>query len=232
MDKTFIYLVSGKSLNGKDTLYSLCREEVGWVRVAFADKLKEAVADLYGFSTEQMYGELKDVEDQRYPNSIDSAYILDPKEDVDWVNFALSKGATLDSYMIKNPIYKPFLTPRRVLQVFGQDQRRLFPHVWVNYVFNKTIPQLVCEGFRKFIVTDVRFKNEIKIAYQAASETTVMTRVRITRPGVCAKTGASDPSEVDLDDYADWDYVLVNDGSPEELKRKGLEMVRDVETPS
>ena len=222
MKKNFIYLVSGKSLNGKDSLYLQCKEEVGWQQASFAKKLKEAVADLYNFSYEQMYGSLKDVEDTRYPNTFDKKEVV--KYDSD------SYGERLwTEHLVPNVDFKPFLTPRRVLQVFGQQQRSLFPDIWPSYVFSTTIPNLIKEGFNRVVITDVRFKNEIVVANNLKPENSQLVKIRVVRPGVFAKTGANDISEVDLDTYTDWDYVIQNDGTLEDLRLKGLKIIKEVE---
>lgn len=229
MNKVYIYLVSGKSLNGKDQLYKLLKDEVGLVQVAFADKLKETVMDLYGFSYEQMYGNLKDKEDKRYKNNIDPKKIIDLKTWPD-PNFAHDNGVEFSKMEVKNPEYKKYFTPRRILQIFGQDQRAIFPDIWVSYVFNTTIPNLIKDGHTKFIITDVRFKNEIAVAEQLQPKNSKLVKIRINRPGFYAKSCPDDISEIDLDNYTNWDYIIENTGSLDELKSKGLDIIKQVET--
>lgn len=223
MTTTYIYLASGKSMNGKDSLYLQCKEKVGWKQLAFATKLKEVVADLYNFSDEQMYGSLKDVEDKRYPN------IYDPKEIIAYESDDYGEMFWTD-HLVPNTIYKPYLTPRRILQIFGQQQRALFPDIWAAYVFNTTIKNYVKEGYNKFIVTDVRFKNEIVVANNLKPEGSILVRVRINRPGVVAKSNPNDISETDLDDYNNWDYTIDNTSTLEDLRIKGLNLVKEVES--
>ena len=131
-DKILVILLGHKSMTGKDTFFSFIKDR-GFTRVAFADKLKSTVADLYNFSHDQMHGNSKDVMDTRYPNLIDPEFIR-------------VKGLFGFSRKVKNPDYKPFLTPRRILQIFGQQQRALDPNIWANYVFNVEIARLVKEG--------------------------------------------------------------------------------------
>lgn len=54
---------------GKDTLANFLVQNDGYVRLAFADKLKLIVADLFGFDDEQLNGRLKEVIDPRYGKS-------------------------------------------------------------------------------------------------------------------------------------------------------------------
>lgn len=233
MDKIYIYLVSGKSLNGKDSLYQLVKDQVGWKRVAFADKLKNTVMDLYNFTYDQMYGDSKDIEDQRYPNTVDEKRILDEtKWSEDEIDLALDNGVKWKSMLVENPNYRPFFTPRRILQIFGQQQRLLFPDIWASYVFTTEIPNYIKEGYSKFIITDVRFKNELDVAQRLKPENCQLTKVRIIRPGIVANSGSNDVSEIDLDDYNQWDYVLCNNSTLDHLKEIGLDMISKVETLS
>ena len=143
MDKCVeVVLLGHKSLAGKDTVAGFMKP-YGYVRKAFADKLKSVVSDLYNFNHDQMYGIGKDIEDLRYENTID-----DP---------------------ISNS-YKPCFTPRRILQRFGQDQRRIDPDIWARYIFNaidievsNTTHDLFKEHYL-YVITDFRFKNEYDVA--------------------------------------------------------------------
>src|SRR3989304_6911590 len=116
MDKTTVLLLGHKSQAGKDTIGGFL-SELDFARVAFADKLKDVVADLYRFSQDQMYGALKDVEDARYLNIYDEKYI--------YRDIAGIGGSGKER--VVNPEYKEFFTPRRMLQIFGQQQRAMYP---------------------------------------------------------------------------------------------------------
>jgi hypothetical protein len=52
--------ISGYARSGKDTLGDYLRSEHGFARVAFATPLKEATRTIFGFTDEQLYGELKE----------------------------------------------------------------------------------------------------------------------------------------------------------------------------
>lgn len=52
-----------KARSGKDTIANYLVQEYGFKRRAFADALKEGAAVIFGLSHEQLYGELKEVQD-------------------------------------------------------------------------------------------------------------------------------------------------------------------------
>jgi hypothetical protein len=61
-----VVLLGYRKSSGKDTLGKMLCERDGFVRVAYADKLKEIVSDLFRFNHEQTEGSLKETLDPRY----------------------------------------------------------------------------------------------------------------------------------------------------------------------
>lgn len=217
-----VIMLGHKSLVGKDTLYSSVKN-FGIARAAFADKLKSTVADLYGFSYEQMHGNLKDEMDDRYPNTVDKEYTQRGSGGDDIGGQPVS--------IIKNPDFKPYFTPRRILQIFGQQQRSLFPDIWASYVFYTEVDRLSKAGSNIIVVTDFRFKNEAKVAQRWAKETgNILHIVKINRPSVTALSGASDISENDLNTFEGWDYIIDNTGTLKEYEDKCVTIVSGILT--
>lgn len=64
MSFTNIIGVTGRKFNGKDTVGKILSDKYGYVRVAFADPLKEACRSIFHFTDEQLYGKDKEVVDE------------------------------------------------------------------------------------------------------------------------------------------------------------------------
>lgn len=63
MDRPKLIGITGRKFNGKDTLGNYYVEKYGYIRLAFADALKKGCAEIFGFSDEQLYGNLKETAD-------------------------------------------------------------------------------------------------------------------------------------------------------------------------
>jgi hypothetical protein len=170
----------------------------GWQIKKFADKLKNMVCLLIGCTREQL-------EDDKFKNT---------ELGEEWWYYDRDKFPNL-----KDNCLKP--TPRYLLQYIGTDlfRNQLHPQVWVNTTMVDYKP--ICPsdhnkgGFSmpNWIITDVRFENEVK---------TIKDRggiiIRVNRPSV--ESNDSHPSETGLDSYKNFDYIIANDSSIENLIEK------------
>ena len=137
-----------------------------------------------------------------------------------------------------------YLTPRYALQKLGTEfGRTCYPNVWVDiamrtakqlietplvYYSQPRGLELVQSSDIQFIVNgvvipDVRHRNEIEAIRAGGGKV-----IRVVRPGAGLQgaTGkhTSETEQASIPD-ADFDYVLVNDGSLEDLARKAEEML-------
>jgi len=119
------------------------------------------------------------------------------------------------------------MTYRDLLQKLGTEALRngLHENVWVNALFSDYKANTVTVGtsewdfieedqFPNWVITDCRFPNELE-AVKARNGITVKV-VRDTGNTI----GTTHVSETALDDYDDWDFVLDNNSSFEDLKFK------------
>jgi hypothetical protein len=108
-----------------------------------------------------------------------------------------------------------YLTSRKILQIFGQQQRSIYPDIWVSYVFN----QIERSRQSLFVVPDFRFRNEYNYAYKwCAMNNAALIAIKIDRPSLVHTS--KDLSENDLNDFEYWDFVLTNDGTKNDLLEK------------
>lgn len=171
-----IVLLGHRKRAGKDLLASMLCERDGFVRVAYADKLKDVVKDLFRFTDQQINGDTKEVRDSRYN-----------------------------------------LTPRHILQQVGTEHlRSLYPNIWTDYVLKSRIPELISQGHDRFVIPDMRFSNEHTEAIKAFNTVDSVSAVKINRPSM-QLTGEEHPSETALNDYKNWDFVIANSNTPEDL---------------
>jgi hypothetical protein len=112
------------------------------------------------------------------------------------------------------------VTVRRILQWWGTEYRRAQdPDYWTKAWGNRVEQYDLARTH--ILVDDVRFMNELN-AIRAHNGLIV----KIERPGF---TGANNhSSETSLDDYSEWDDVLVNDGTLEQFKEKVEELAGEM----
>tara|TARA_R110002126_G_scaffold2827_1_gene15611 strand:- start:38279 stop:39052 length:774 start_codon:yes stop_codon:yes gene_type:complete len=123
------------------------------------------------------------------------------------------------------------LTPRKLLQLIGTEAGRqiIHPNIWVNALFadyvcndcgQKECPtdeedtgQMIHRSFPNWIITDVRFPNEVE-AIEDKGGTVI--RIERTPRSYGTEFEIEHSSETALDDY-DFDYVINNNGSISDL---------------
>ena len=102
------------------------------------------------------------------------------------------------------------MTPRKMLQLIGTDlfRNQLHPNTWVNATFANYHDN-------NWIITDVRFPNELEAIKKHNGITIRINRGLVERTGKMIQ-GPEHISETALDD-AKFDYVIENNGTIEEL---------------
>lgn len=232
MLKTKIIAISGYRKSGKDTAAEFLAE-VGYQRFAFADALKERVAEDYNIPLNSLYDqELKEEPLLTHP--------VEPKDDfsLNICNFMfrefrseygeLPKEVYVDSNgeflgVVEGGMPVPLYHTPRSLAIFeGSTKRTIFPNFWTNLTI-KQINKLRDSNILSMnntlaVIPDLRFRNEIDELKQAFGDNLIT--VRVNRFDT---VDSSDPSELDLDG-AKFDVVIDNKTTLEEFKAKVLEL--------
>lgn len=178
-----------------------------WPKFAFANKIKDMVALLLSCPVDKLddpeFKELplgKDYKIYRYINNFDEIEIFDRK---------LTETEIYDRGLFPSGVFEH--TPRSLMQYLGTDWGRnlIHPNIWIN----STIKDI---GENNALITDVRFPNECR----AIRENNGLL-IRVLRD-----TNLKDihSSETSIDNWKDYDYVIRNFGTLDEL----IEQIRKI----
>lgn len=185
--------ISGAAGAGKDE-FAKVAAEFGFVRRAFADPLKEEVAEFLDkhevcWEHRHLYGDVKDKE-----ATLRMAYDIRPRSK-EFMWFLTDVCDYRDGYL--------YFTARKLLQYWGTEYRRAEnPNYWVD----RTLSSLAADG--QYVITDMRFPNEMEALQQKQGIT-----VRIMRPAMQRIAGSTHASESLMEGHTDWDYVVINNGT-------------------
>lgn len=198
--------VSSKARSGKDEFFKAISEIFEVEHLSFANTLKKEVInflDSYSiiYENRHLYGENIDKEESLYITKDVFYFIVD-----EFKEFALfKKFMTEEEYVFR-------FTMRSLLQFWGTEYRRAQDD---NYWVNATLKDL--DESKIYILTDCRFKNE---AIGIKNLGGII--IRIERPDRPYISNENHLSEIDLDDYTEFNYLIINDGTLEEYKQKCL----------
>jgi cytidylate kinase len=199
-----VILISGKLRSGKNTLTDMIMEELKNTKCSvgfdfFAKSVKDQSKDIFRNLIE-------------YLNEVSEKYDVPELKTTDdnW-------------YEHKNKI------TRIILQTYGTD---IFRDMIDTDHWSKILKRRLTEKTEDFMfITDVRFKSEISVISDKTSfkhdRRTITPKYNIFKIRINRNTyERSDdpifthPSEMDLDDYTNWDLVVNNDGTLEDLMKQ------------
>ena len=125
----------------------------------------------------------------------------------------LKRGIYYESHREEKEVILPELgkSPRQIWIEVGNKLREVDPDIWINFALKGAKADII-------IITDVRFRNEAQAIRNNGG-----ILLKIDRPSIEQGT---DPAEVDLDSWTDWDCVIDNIGSLKNLNEQATILVR------
>ena len=225
--------------------YNMCN----WQIKKFANKLKDIVCLLIGCTREQL--EDVDFKNKELGEEWNKYRVYNFKDKKPYIYFNteaevfeyLAQFNQKDRWKYEKTLIK--LTPRLLLQLLGTECGRdiIHPNIWVNalmseykYLGDKTGEIITCNiktDFPNWIITDMRFPNELKAVKDRRGITIRVNRLFVTE--VIGENKVSwipiptvdyipHESETALDN-AEFDYTIINDSSIEDLIEKVKEIL-------
>jgi hypothetical protein len=179
--------ISGKKGVGKDLLGSYLAP-YGFMRTPFAETLKSRVRRDFNLTLDHTDGALKEKP---------TAYVND---------WSPVNGKPTD-----------YWTPRQIMIAYGQFFRQFDPNYWINKTFEAIASSTEWLRADKFVITDVRFKNESNYIKERGG---FLVRLERHPELNIYKDACMDVSETDLDDYDGFDMRLTADHN---VTKKDLE---------
>lgn len=183
--------IVGKARSGKDAFAEMLANEIfnetkqRYVLMAYAQELKLRVQRDFDLTYEQLWGDDKEVHDNRYIKKCGNC-TTEPSDPA--------------------IIHKPFWTPREILQGYGEFYRSIDELFWVKHLFN-TIEE---KEYRNVIITDVRHPNEVSPVVEKGGYMIKVTSDRLDRSSI---HGANHISEIAVDMCDEVDFVVKNDST-------------------
>lgn len=197
-----VILVSGKLQSGKNTFTDILMEE-----------MKKSISIDYDYFAKPLKNECKTV----FSNLVDYLNKISLENNIP------SLYTNEDSwYENKNEV------TRILLQTYGTDIfRELVDEDWWAKKLKKKI---LARDEEVIVVSDVRFKSELRIFEQ--DNDLKLIKIRIERDNY---TRDNNPihyhiSELDLDDYSKWDFILKNNDTLDALKQNTLILLDGINT--
>jgi hypothetical protein len=216
-----ILLISGKLQSGKNQIAEYIQE-------ILEDRSKQVTQDLFAKTLknncEQDFSRLTDHLNATFQKLMDyiEPDILKYGNDqfiIDMFNMCKEHITTSENYYEnKNPI------TRLLLQTYGTDIFR--DRVDFNYWVIQLINRIKESSFDYTLITDVRFPNEIDVI-KSEDNIDVMV-IRIHRKDNNQTNLNEHESEKALDNYTEWDLVIDNNGSLDELKQAALNICNNL----
>lgn len=131
------------------------------------------------------------------------------------LEYGEQKGLSFDEIEKNKPLY------RQDLINLGNKRRSEDKDYWIKKVIQMP---------GNLIVPDVRVKRELEFFKEADAYTIRVEADRETRSQRGKLVGETDITEVDLDDINDWDFVISNNSTYENLQAESIELAKEIKS--
>ena len=118
--------------------------------------------------------------------------------------------------------------PRTLLQEIGVESRKINPGYTTRRMEEDI--NILKKYFDIIIITDTRMKDEIIMPKQKFKETVTIKLVRDNFESELSKNEQKNITETALDNYNDYDYIVHNSGTLEDLKQKIIKIIESEES--
>lgn len=205
-----VILISGWKGSGKDSVADYLMNNHNFIKFTFAKTLKNYTSKLYNIPLRKFYNRnLKEKPLLKFPVKSNDKF-------TDSIHKLLLKEFSND---LENQDLK-YWTPRALIILEGSIKRSVDSNFWVKKVMKEMEGDGLYYKPELCVISDCRYKSEVK-AFKEKFGKDLIT-IRINRFNTI---NTNDPSERDLDNY-NFDYVLNNNGSLEDLYKKIDEIFR------
>jgi len=203
-----IVALSGWKGSGKDTAASILVEKYGFRRIAFADVLKDMVADQYGIDRTSLD------DPKRKESPLLNMPVLSTDKFSEMIHEFMigelrdAEGKGIKDYGFQQQLY---WTPRALAILEGSTKRSANSQYWIKRALSQIKPE------ENIVLTDMRYQSEAVQVHRFGEDCDhkILT-VRIER---FDSSPSVDPSERDLDSYS-FDYTVPNKSTLKDLADK------------
>jgi len=196
--------LSGVKRSGKNA-FADALTELGYDSIAYADKLREVTAAAFGFTSEQLH----DLKEVPLSDPLKMTHGVVDKA-IQAANIKVTSAQLKNMYAAADKL-GPILCPRHALQYIATEIFRqcIEQEFWVNRLDVKSTDT---------VVTDCRFLNERQHIKDLGGVTVLIKRNAV------AHSGDTHISETSLGTDEEYDYIVTNNSTLEELHLKARKL--------
>lgn len=220
-----VIAISGYKRSGKDTIADYLVKNYGFSRVSFADPLKDLCSSEYDVERTHFDNpEFKEAALKQYPIEPKDAFTRNLCEFL-FKEFVSASGKHPDSYTYvgESKFMGLFGTagnytqeqlyhcPRSLAILKGSTNRVVTPNYWVNAASRFIRFESQPHPTNRFIIPDLRYRSEIEGLQKTLKN---LITIRVNR---FDSVNSTDPSELDLVGYKNFNYEIDNKSSINDL---------------